>query len=158
MEFRTLEELSGLADVQDAPVRLPFLSKTERLERWAEALERLAGCRLQTLQGIEFGSWARRRLKRADNSPLTAAFADPVLRAEGLKSDRLGDAIDFFGFSEEEAHRIFCYCCFGASMLAEDVALRVRDAADRLKARRLPVGALLGVAVAGAWAAALALI
>ena len=158
MEYRTLEELTGLADVQDASVRRPSLSKIERLERWAATLERQAGCRLQTLQGTEFGSWAQRRLKRADNSPLTVAYADPILRAEGLKSDRLGDAVDFFGISEEEAHRIFCYCYFGASMLAEDVASRVRAAAHRLKTRRLPVGALFGVAAAGAVTAVLFLI
>ncbi len=63
---------------------------------------------------------------RADDSPLTVAYEDPVLRAEGLASDRLGDAMDFFELNDNEAHVAFCSCHVGSSFEARFAASRVR--------------------------------
>ena len=95
MEHKTLEQIRQVADVR---VSQP-LSRRERLERWAEALERLNGARVRSLVRTEYVPREERDLMRVDNSPLSVAFEDPVLRAEGLKSDKLGDSTTFFGLS-----------------------------------------------------------
>jgi hypothetical protein len=81
---------------------------------------------LTSIEEIEWKSEAERRAMRADHSALTAAFADPVLRAEGLASDRLGDAMTFFRLSDPEAHFALCSCVYGRSMQADVAARRVR--------------------------------
>ena len=124
MKHQSLSELTQIADV--APEK-PAMSKRERLERWAECLERDPERRLRSLDGIEYGPKARRREARESDSPISVAFADPVLREEGLKSDELGDALDFFEMSFGDAHRVLCSCMHGRTMQASDVAQRVRD-------------------------------
>ena len=126
MKHQPLSELKQIADV--APEK-PVLSRRERLERWAACLEREPQRRLKSLEGIEYGPKARRREVREDNSPLSVAFADPVLREEGLKSDKLGDALDFFEISFGDAHRVLCACMHGRTMQASEVAQRVRGLA-----------------------------
>ena len=79
------------------------LTRRERLERWAEALERDPGRRLSTLHEIEHKPRDERRALRVENSPLSVAFADPVLRADGLASDKFGDATDYFELADEVA-------------------------------------------------------
>ncbi len=158
MEHQTIAALERLADVKRASGKRTPMTKAARLERWAEILELLPGRRLATLHGTEFGTWAQRRSMRADNSPLTAAFEDPILREEGLKSDRLGDAIEFFGLSEDEAHRIFCYCYYGSTMLSDEVAARIRSSVSRLRTPTLPLSACVGVSAAGALAAVLSVL
>ena len=98
----------------------------ERLERWAEALEREPDRVLTSLEEIEWKSEAERPDMRADDSALTVAFEDPVLRSEGLASDRLGDAMTFFRLSDPEAHFVLCSCVYGRSMQADVAARRVR--------------------------------
>ena len=127
MKHQSIAELTTIADVQ--PTR-PVMSRCDRLERWAECLEREPQRKLRSLEGIEYGSEAQRREARENNSPLSVAFADPVLREEGLKSDRLGDALDFFDMSQNEAHRVLCSCMHGRTMQAGDVARRVRAIMD----------------------------
>ena len=85
---------------------------------------------------------------RADDSPLSVAFSDPRLRAEGLAGDTIGDAAAFFGISERELHNIVCFCHSGETMSAETAAARVRIVATReaehnpLRASRVFVGGL----------------
>src|SRR5690606_33980612 len=105
--------------------------KRERLDRWAELLEREPDRMLRTLDEIEWQPKAVRHAMRADNSALSVAFADPVLRANGLASDRLGDALAFFEVTEHEAHIVLCSCHGGATMRAEDAARRVRGIRSR---------------------------
>jgi len=50
--------------------------------------------------------------------------------AKGLTSDRLGDAMTFFGLSSFEAHHLFCDCHYGGSTNPRIVARRVRDLAE----------------------------
>jgi hypothetical protein len=125
MEHRPLSELSTVADVK-VPRQTPALSKRERLDRWIELLERDPDRVLRTLDEIEWKPKAERLAMRADNSALTIAYADPVLRAEGLASDRFGDAVKFFDISEHDAHIVLCSCHGGESMRAEEAARRVR--------------------------------
>jgi hypothetical protein len=123
MKHRTIAELTTIADVQPTKTAM---SRCDRLERWAECLEREPQRRLRSLEGIEYGPETQRRAARETNSPLSVAFADPVLREEGLKGETLGEAIDFFEMSYGEAHRVLCSCMHGHTMQAGDVAMRVR--------------------------------
>jgi hypothetical protein len=125
MEHKPLSELSGVATVQLSPPK-PAMTRQQRLGRWAEALERDPKRTLRSLEEIEWKSVEERRAVRADESPLTVAFEDPVLRAEGLAGDRLGDAIDFFELSDSQAHYALCSCFHGHAMQAGEAARRVR--------------------------------
>ena len=125
MEHKRLAELDRVADVKPARPARP-LSRRERLDRWAELLERDPDRLLATLDEIEFKPKSLRRSMRADGSALSVAYTDPVLRADGMASDRLGDAIAFFDLSEHDAHIILCSCHGGATMRAEEAARRVR--------------------------------
>jgi hypothetical protein len=125
MKHQSIAELTTIADVQRTKT---VMSRRDRLERWAECLEREPQRPLRSLDGIEYGTETQRREARENNSPLSVAFADPVLREEGLRGDKLGDALDFFEMSHGEAHRVLCSCMHGRTMQAGDVAKRVRDA------------------------------
>ncbi len=125
MKLKTLEELKQVAQVRP-PLKRDRMSKRRRLERWAEALERAPQHHLRSLYETEYMSPGRRYTLREDNSPLTVAFEDPVLRAEGLQSDRYGDTLKFFKLSDGELHHIVCYCHHGPTMAPRAVATRVR--------------------------------
>jgi hypothetical protein len=128
MEYKKVEELRDVADVcvsESQP-----MSRKERLLRWAELLERDPERRLRSLGEIELKAPADRPAMRAPDSPLTVAFEDPVLRAEGLAGDRLGDGMAFFKISEDDAHRLMCSCMNGWSMASGKVARNVRRIAD----------------------------
>jgi len=131
MEHKTLDELRDVADIQPSWLSSRPLTKGERLERWAEVLERQGGRRLKTLFEIEYLSRAERAALRANDSPLSIAFADPRLRAAGLAGDTVGDAVTFFEVSEMELHNILCFCHHGDTMSADAAAARVRAAAVR---------------------------
>ncbi|WP_134496674.1 hypothetical protein [Microvirga pakistanensis] len=124
MEHRPLSELGQVADLK--PSQVPVLSKRERLDRWAELLEREPDRLLRTLDEIEWKPKAVRHAIRADDSALTVAFNDPVLRTAGLVSDRFGDAVAFFQISEHDAHIVLCSCHGGEFMRSEEAARRVR--------------------------------
>ncbi|MXQ11124.1 hypothetical protein [Microvirga makkahensis] len=124
MEHRPLSELGHVADLK--PSQVHTLSKRERLDRWAELLEREPDRLLRTLDEIEWKPKAVRHAMRADGSALTVAFDDPVLRTAGLVSDRFGDAVNFFQISEHDAHIVLCSCHGGESMRSDEAARRVR--------------------------------
>jgi hypothetical protein len=125
MEHKPLTELNHVADLQPVTRSAP-MPRRERLERWAELLERQPDRILRTLEEIEWKPKAERLALRADNSPLSVAFADPVLRSEGLASDRLGDAMTFFELTELEAHTVLCSCNGGETIVASEAARRLR--------------------------------
>jgi len=125
MEHKPLSELSSVADLKPS-TPVPVLSKRERLDRWAELLEREPDRLLRTLEEIEWKPKAERHAMRADNSALALAYADPVLRSAGLASDRFGDAVAFFEITEHEAHIVLCSCHGGEAMRADEAARRVR--------------------------------
>ncbi len=150
MEHKTLDEIRDVADILPDWLSSRPLSKSERLERWAEALERQGGRRLATLFEVEYAPPAERAMLRTDDSPLTVAFNDPRLRAEGLAGDTVGDAVAFFGISEMELHDILCFCHHGATMAADAAAVRIRAAAVRrpVHARPMLVGAFVAASIA----------
>jgi len=131
MEYKTLNQIRAVADIRPGWLGARPLSKQERLERWAEVLERQEGRRLRTLFEIEYAAPAAWSMLRADGSPLSIAFADQRLRSEGLCGDTIGDAIAFFGISDWELHNILCFCHHGETMSADVAAVRVRAAAAR---------------------------
>jgi hypothetical protein len=130
MKHRLIDKLRSVASVESEPREQAFLTRQERLERWAEVLEREPHRILKSLGEIEFTPKPERRMLRADNSPLTVAYEDSVLRADGLKSDRLGDAMEFFDLSERQAHRLLCSCMNGWSMEAGSSARRIHRLAQ----------------------------
>ena len=65
---------------------------------------------------------------RGAGSPITVAFEDPILRAEGLKDDTYGEAKRFFEMTDLQLHEIVCHCHVGATMHASRAAHRVRAA------------------------------
>jgi hypothetical protein len=154
MEYSTLDEIRAVADIQPSWLSSRPLTKCERLERWAEVLDREGGRRLKTLFEIEYVSRAERVALRADDSPLSVAFRDPQLRADGLAGDTVGDAVTFFGIGEMELHNILCFCHHGETMSATSAAARVRVAAvratghQRLRAAPMFVGGFTAVMIA----------
>jgi hypothetical protein len=127
MEHRPLSELTSVADLKiPEDVKVPVLSKRERLDRWIDLLEQEPDRELKTLDEIEWKPKAERLAMRADGSALTVAYSDPVLRQAGLGSDTFGDAVDFFQISEHDAHIVLCSCHGGESMRADEAARRVR--------------------------------
>ena len=148
MKHQTLEQIRAVATVHDG-LRPTGMSRRERLERWATLLEQ-HGRTLRSLYETEFAPIGRRRAMRADESPLTVAFNDPMLRAEGLRGDTYGDAMDFFDLSDSEMHRITCYCHCGDTISARVVSGRVRMVARQSrKLSALVAGLWLIPAVAG---------
>ena len=129
MEHKTRDEIREVANILPSCLQPRPLLKRERLELWAEALEREGGRRLRTLYQIEYAPPAERAGGRADDSPLSVAFNHPGLRAAGLAGDTIGDATAFFGISESELHNILCFCHYGETMSAAEAAARVRAAA-----------------------------
>ena len=123
MEHKTLNQIRNVAFIlADAPRARP-MSRRQRFERWAEALEREGGRRLRTLREIEYAPREEREALRADDSPLTVAYTDPRLRADGLAGDTMGDAVAYFGVSRMELHGILCTCFHGATIPADAASI-----------------------------------
>jgi hypothetical protein len=130
MRHRTLDEVTQVATVTTLKTPLTRDMRRERLRRLAALLERHDGP-IRLLSQIEFVPLPQRRQLRCDFSPLALACQDDALRREGLISDRLGDAVEFFGLSERQAHHLFCDCHYGAAITSRSVARRVRAVAER---------------------------
>ena len=127
MQHKTQEQLQHVAAVYPNEPR-PAMTRTQRLERWAELLDREPGRCLSTLSGTEYQLGEARDAMHGVGSPFTVAFDDPVLRAEGLTGDSYGDAKRFFELTDRQLHNIVCYCHLGASISAEATARHVRAA------------------------------
>jgi hypothetical protein len=91
MKYKSLEQIAPDADVHPGL----GMSRRERLERWAELLERQPNRRLSTIEGTEFGRRREREAKRADSSPLTVAFEDPLLGLRGSGATGLATRSSF---------------------------------------------------------------
>jgi hypothetical protein len=123
MKHRNMEELGTVAEV--VPFNIAKMSRRERLQRWANLLDKIPG-KLNALTRIEYLPAAERLEARADNSPLEVAYRDPVLRDEGLSGDRLGEVMRFFDLSDRQAHRLFCDCHYHGTMTGTGLAARLR--------------------------------
>lgn len=125
MEHRTFEQLQRLGTVAAG---YPIMSRDERLERWAVLLDHVSDNRLSTLRETEYQTETTRNSMRADNTPISTAFSDPILRAAGLESDTYGAAKRFFEISDSQLHDAICYCHFGATVTGAEAAYNVRAA------------------------------
>jgi hypothetical protein len=121
MEYKTVEQLERVAEIHPR-----IMSRTEKLQHWAELLARQPDRSLSTFFETEYESPAERAALQRDNSAVSVALEDPVLRATGLKDDTYGEAKRFFELSDWELHRIVCYCHYGATMSARTAASAVR--------------------------------
>ena len=142
MQHRSVERIAGEADVL-APA---CLSPHGRLERWAEVLERQPA-RLRAIPDVEQGGRREREARRVDQSPLTVAYADPVLRAAGLRGDTVGDAAAFFGLSQAQLHHLVCGCQHGPTLEPQASAVELRALTQRAEAC---TASILHLAVVGA--------
>ena len=127
MKHQTLEQLQIVADVDQGYLR-QAMSRSERLERWAELLEQNPDRRLSTLHQTEYQPVRARAAMRGDGSPISVAFEDPVLRAAGLENDSYGEAKRFFELRDRQLHEIICYCHFGRTVNAATAARHIRAA------------------------------
>lgn len=125
MKHQPLEQLQVVSKV-DQSYPCQALSRSERLERWADLLERNPDRRLSTLHQTEYQPANMRATMRGDGSPLSVAFEDPVLRAAGLKNDSYGEAKRYFELTDEQLHEVICYCHFGATVNASVAARHIR--------------------------------
>jgi hypothetical protein len=91
-----------------------------------ELLELSPHRRLATLYQTEHQPTSVLSLLRSDNSPISVAFEDPILRAAGLENDTYGQAKKFFSLTDGELHNVLCYCHFGATVSAATAAHYVR--------------------------------
>jgi len=124
MQHQTVEQVRTIATVHDEPV--PRMSTQERREHWAQLLEREPDRRLRTLYETEYQPYSLRETMSCDDSPVSVAFADEVLRDQGLADDTYGEAKRFFDLSDRQMHGILCYCCYGKTMSASTAAQAIR--------------------------------
>lgn len=135
MKHTTFDELKPIADVVALPTGSRDDIRRDRLERFASLLEahRDPICLFNQLEYI---SRSALRLLRSDSSPLAIAFADPVLRSQGLRSDSYGDAVEFFDLTSREAHHLLCDCHYSSRHVSSEmIASRVRSLASQLSLR-----------------------
>jgi hypothetical protein len=126
MEYKSVEQLAQLARVAVEATPSPALTQAQRLERWAEVLEANPGRRLNTFFETEHQAPALRDAMRPVGSPISVAFADPVLRGDGLADDSYGEARRYFGLSDHQFHHVLCYCHYGSTVSAGTAARAVR--------------------------------
>ncbi|WP_296743564.1 hypothetical protein [Mesorhizobium sp.] len=125
MKHQTVEQLHGIAEVEPT---FPAMTRRERLERWAMLLEQNPERCLSAFPGTEFMSLDVRSKAQCLGSPLSVAFADPILCAQGLKDDTYGEAKRFFELADWQLHAIVCHCHVGGTMKAGWAAVQVRSA------------------------------
>jgi hypothetical protein len=123
MKFATREDLAVSADMHFPDATLPL--RTARLGRWAELLRREPDFKLCSFGEIEFVPEHSRDELRQDSSALSVAFADPLFREQGLRSDTYGEGVRFFELSEREAHALLCSCSNGLTARASYIAGKV---------------------------------
>ncbi len=143
MKHRTLSEVTQVADV--VPIGTPTSPEArralrkQRLHRFADLLDSHTG-RIRLFSRMEYLPKKDRMLLRDEESPLCLAFDDAVLRSQGLKSDRLGDAMEFFDLTTGEAHRLLCDCHYSGTINSQAIADRARRLANRKGLRDLWIG------------------
>jgi hypothetical protein len=131
MKHQSRDELGYVAEVSRARSHTATMSHEDRLRRWVQLLTEQPGRLLGTLYETEYRLPAVRDGMRCENSAITVAFEDPVLRAEGLLGDTYGDAKRFFGLSDRQLHLVVCYCHNGADMSARTAVRRMESLIPR---------------------------
>lgn len=125
MKHQTLDQLQTIAEVEPFST-YPIMTRQQRMERWADLLEEHPERRLGALTGTEHQRGEDRNAIRSENSPITVAFEDPILRSLGLKNDTYGEAKRFFELTDWQLHDIVCSCHVGTTMRGQWAAARVR--------------------------------
>ncbi|MEI9412479.1 MULTISPECIES: hypothetical protein [Mesorhizobium] len=128
MKHQTLAELHGVAEVEAS---FPAMTRRQRLEHWAMLLERNPERCLAAFPGTEYMTLDVRDKTQSLGSALSIAFADPTLRAEGLKNDTYGEAKRFFELTDWQLHAVVCHCHVGGTMKAGWAAVQVRSAINK---------------------------
>src|SRR5262245_28499405 len=137
MEHRALDELKPIASLARVPSPSKEETRRARLFRFADVLEAHRGP-TRLFRGLEYLHRGDLIALREDNSPLSIAFADPVLRAQGLTSDHFGEAVAFFDLSSREAHHVLCDCHYaGSKVSSQIIAARVRAVAKQPSLRAI---------------------
>ena len=95
MRYRSLDQIAAEARFIPSP-SCPGASASSAGRRRSSGRGRAACARSRTSSTGRSGSARRAGIH---NSPISVAFADPELRAAGLKGDTIGDAVEFFGLS-----------------------------------------------------------
>jgi len=122
MEYQPHAELIQIAELYDRNPRLVPMSVENGLRRWVKLLDAQSSRKLDTLIETEYRPREQRDAMRGDNTVITVAFEDSLLRVEGLSGDTYGDAKRFFGLSDLRLHFVVCYCHRGYSMSAGTAA------------------------------------
>ena len=130
MEYKSLSEVAESTHVSAGVTVSARAMRRERLERFAALLDAHKGP-IRLLARIDYLSAKQRARLRAETSPLTIAFGDPVFRAQGLNGDRLGDAMDFFSLREGQAHYLLCDCHYPDAVTPAIIAGRARSVAQK---------------------------
>lgn len=102
-----------------------------RLARWADLLERQPDRVLPLLTSVQFLKRCEWLDLRAEGTALEIAYKDPLFRIDGLKGDRVGEALRYFELSDSDACRIFCGSRRVRARSARATAHRVRNIADK---------------------------
>jgi hypothetical protein len=126
LKHQTLDQLHTIAEINKDPA-IHRMTQTQRLERWAELLDRHPHP-VTALEGTEYQRRTVRNAMRAQGSPISVAFEDTLLREEGLANDTYGEAKRFFELSDGQLHRIVCNCHVGSLMQSSRAAYYVRAA------------------------------
>jgi hypothetical protein len=126
MKHQSPEQLREAAAIVAANPITPTMTRRERLNRWADLLEQQPGS-IEALYRIEYLSETDRRAYRGgDTTPLAVAFRDPTLRRDGLAGNTLGDAMDYFEMTDDDAHRLLCDCHYMGTLTGHSLAARLR--------------------------------
>ena len=124
MKHQSPEQLREAAAIIASPATP--MTRRERINRWADLLDQHPGP-MEALYRIEYLSREERRAYRGgDSTPLAVAHGDPVLRRDGLCGDTLGDAMDYFEMSDEDAHLLLCDCHYMGTLTGSNLAARLR--------------------------------
>jgi hypothetical protein len=126
MERATRDHLSTKAAIFPNCPPSAVQSHEQRLQRWSALLGKEPHRLLSTFRGLEFMDPKVRDTMSCENSAITVAFEDPVLREAGLSDASYGTAKQFFGLSDAQMHWILCYCHHGSAIHAGVLTAVVR--------------------------------
>jgi len=133
MKHSSVEELKPVATITSVPSLSRAELRVARLQRFASLLEAY-DAEVSLFTRVEYMDNHEANSLRSDRSPLAVAFADPMLRMQGLKSDVYKDATEFFDLTAHEAHHLLCDCHYLTRKPSSSlVAARVRSLARRSK-------------------------
>src|SRR3546814_9596866 len=104
MDYRTREQIERTASTRPITGLNEAMPRRERLARWTEILEQQPGL-LRSIEGLELSESG---IRRADCSPLSIAFADPILRAAGLRGDRSEEHTSELQSLMRISYAVFC--------------------------------------------------